>query len=362
MTNKEKYTPEEWRLLQETLSLSGLLVMITSPSPQFGRAASLFKETNALYTSLTQMLSHGAAYPLIDELRLELRDHLPYQREDEPDNAFLRDATPDQARKIILDRLRQTAQLLHQKAEADEIAFYKKGLLWVCAQVASAVHEGGGLLGAPQPSINEEERQAIRQIAFALGLPAAESLVAGLPKAPRRILPTQLASFINEEEWQILREAPIRVSSAILSASPSGVIGTLREVATLIRALRSAHASSPDNRLIDAVMDDLGLLAVVGGETPFLFESNLAPQQALDKALTACHQVSRLLRTKALDNPGEDGARVQNEGLEFKQMLIDMARQVAETSREGGFLGIGGKRISAAEQGLLDAVAGALEL
>ena len=43
-------------------------------------------------------------------------------------------------------------------------------------------------------------------------------------------------------------------------------------------------------------------------------------------------------------------------------MLLDMAREVAETTKEGGFLGIGGRRISAEEQALLDAVAGALEL
>ena len=360
--SKEKYTPEEWRLLQETLSLSGLLVILASPLPSVRGSAGLLKETNALYMSLTRMLNHGAAYPLIDELRLDMRHLTALHQEGQPEGQPFRELNLEQVHDTILDYCRQSARLLREKADPEEAAYFKKGLLWVCAQIAQAANENGGFLGSSGQPITEEERQAIRQIAFALGLSASEPLVEELPSTPRRKLPTQIAGFINSEEWQILREAPVWVSSAALQASSSGVIGTLREVTTMVRSLRSARERFPENRLIDAVVDELGILASVGGETPFLPEEKFSHQVALQKAVEACQKVAQLLGDKALEGSQEHMHRLKEEGYEFKQMLLDIAREVAETNRDGGFLGFGGKRVNDEEQALLEAVTGALAL
>ena len=71
--------------------------------------------------------------------------------------------------------------------------------------------------------------------------------------------------------------------------------------------------------------------------------------QAKSQALDACREVAALLGRKA---PGEA------EG--FKRWLLGAAQRAAEASKEGGFLGIGGVRVSEAEKTALAEVAQAL--
>jgi hypothetical protein len=44
----------------------------------------------------------------------------------------------------------------------------------------------------------------------------------------------------------------------------------------------------------------------------------------------------------------------------YKRWLLTVAQRVAEAAKEGGFLGIGGVRVSEAEQATLAEIAGAL--
>jgi hypothetical protein len=54
----------------------------------------------------------------------------------------------------------------------------------------------------------------------------------------------------------------------------------------------------------------------------------------------------------ASNNPGE--------AADYGRFLIDLATKVAEASKEGGFLGIGGTRISQAEQTAIDHIKSAV--
>ena len=40
----------------------------------------------------------------------------------------------------------------------------------------------------------------------------------------------------------------------------------------------------------------------------------------------------------------------------YKKFLLDIATQVAESSKEGGFLGFGGTKVSAAEQSAIEQI------
>jgi hypothetical protein len=46
----------------------------------------------------------------------------------------------------------------------------------------------------------------------------------------------------------------------------------------------------------------------------------------------------------------------------YKQMVMGVAEKAASASKEGGFLGFGGVRVSDAEQSFLNEVKGALQL
>ena len=79
-------------------------------------------------------------------------------------------------------------------------------------------------------------------------------------------------------------------------------------------------------------------------------EQGQRPEEIKDLALKTCQEVVALLARKA-PAPEAEG---------FKRWLLTAAQQAAEASKEGGFLGIGGVRVSAAEQAVLAELAGML--
>ena len=128
------------------------------------------------------------------------------------------------------------------------------------------------------------------------------------------------------EEWEVLLRAPVVVGLAVVAASPSGPIGVVQEMSAIGRIL---------------------------GEEPQGAET---PAQSLEElkahALQTCREVSALLARKA---PASEADSV-------KRWLLTVARRVAEAAKEGGVLGIGGVRVSAAEQATLAEVAAVLEV
>ena len=53
-------------------------------------------------------------------------------------------------------------------------------------------------------------------------------------------------------------------------------------------------------------------------------------------------------------------ANTPTEGAAYGRFLVDLARKVAEASKEGGFLGMGGTRVSEAEQNVIDRIQAAV--
>jgi hypothetical protein len=133
---------------------------------------------------------------------------------------------------------------------------------------------------------------------------------------------------------------------AIVAASPSGPIGMVKEMFAVGRVLAEGSGESATNELISALVSD-----VKAGHRPAaLTESISSVEEAKDLALKACRDVAALLARKA--------PVAESEG--FKRWLLTAAQWVAEASKEGGFLGIGGVRVSDAEQAALGEIAGAL--
>ena len=74
-----------------------------------------------------------------------------------------------------------------------------------------------------------------------------------------------------------------------------------------------------------------------------------APAAVVDAALTELQAVAGIVAAKA---PGSAAA--------FKDWLKTIAGKVSEAGTEGGFLGFGGEKVSAAEKATLDRLATAL--
>jgi hypothetical protein len=148
------------------------------------------------------------------------------------------------------------------------------------------------------------------------------------------------------EEWDLLTRGPITASMAIVAASPSGPIGVIQELSAVGRALQEASQSGEPNALINALVSD-----VKAGYRPSgMREQGQQPEEIKDLALQTCQEIAALLARKA-PVPEAEG---------FKRWLLTAAQQAAEAAKEGGFLGIGGVRVSAAEQAVLAELAGRL--
>jgi len=148
------------------------------------------------------------------------------------------------------------------------------------------------------------------------------------------------------EEWDLLTRGPFTAAMAVVAASPSGPIGVIKELSAVGRVLQEASQSGETNALINALVSD-----VKAGYRPSgMAEQGQRPEEIKDLALQTCQEVAALLARKA-PVPEAEG---------FKRWLLTAAQQAAEAAKEGGFLGIGGVRVSAAEQAVLTELAGRL--
>ena len=148
------------------------------------------------------------------------------------------------------------------------------------------------------------------------------------------------------EEWELITRAPFMAAMAVVASSPSGLIGFVKEMFAVGSALQEVAREGSSNELISALVAD-----VKAGHRPAApTESPEDGPEAKALGLKTCRDVSALLARKA---PGPEA-----EG--FKRWLLSTAQRVAEAAKEGGFLGIGGVRVSEAETAALTELAGAL--
>jgi hypothetical protein len=150
------------------------------------------------------------------------------------------------------------------------------------------------------------------------------------------------------EEWQQLLIAPQIASVVVMIASPSGPVGAVKELVAASKQMAEAIQTATGNALIDAVAADLKQM-VENKEKLAPPAMSKDPQEAKAQSLQACRDLAALVDQKAPD-----------EAQGFKQWVYKAAVRSAEASKEGGFLGIGGVRVSEAEAAALTEVAVAL--
>jgi hypothetical protein len=149
---------------------------------------------------------------------------------------------------------------------------------------------------------------------------------------------TKKADF-NAEEWTTVVNGPVYAGMRVISADRGG---TLRETIAMSRVYQEARAHHGESELLDELVKsppsiDPDRLREVGGDI-----ATVASQQVREGV--------EILEAKA--TPAEVDA--------YKKFVMTVAQAVASAHKEGGFLGIGGKPISDAENQALDEVSKAL--
>ncbi|MCO5221909.1 MAG: hypothetical protein M9947_10065 [Thermomicrobiales bacterium] len=151
-------------------------------------------------------------------------------------------------------------------------------------------------------------------------------------------------------EWAILTELPIRILAASMRADDTGELGLLLQQAKGLTELSSRaneYASSP---LVQQVFEHYKSSG--DGEAQTLQLSEQWIERLLPDTLQRAQQATEILTSSAT---AEDAAA-------YKLWLLETATAVCVASRTGGFLGIGGERISEKEQAFLDELAAAFEI
>jgi hypothetical protein len=153
------------------------------------------------------------------------------------------------------------------------------------------------------------------------------------------------------DEWKVLLESVMAAGIAITAAEPSGLWGLLKESFAGGTELAKAKTDPGANALVKAVVDDFnsadGSAARDALKAKF---KDIKPPQIKDKCIETLREAAAIVDAKA---PGDSAA--------YKGWLQQIGQHVAEASKEGGFLGVGGVSISEAEKATLTEISTALK-
>lgn len=145
---------------------------------------------------------------------------------------------------------------------------------------------------------------------------------------------TQKADF-NADEWSLILEGPPLAALRVIVADRGG---TIRETLSIGKVYASEQKNEGNSELLDAIVQD----------RPQVDAKRYAdPEEA---------------KTAAMDRLGEALAAVERKATsveleDYRRFVYAVADKVARAHKEGGFLGIGGKEISADEREALEQIA-----
>jgi len=156
----------------------------------------------------------------------------------------------------------------------------------------------------------------------------------------------------SEDEWFLLSSTPAMIGAAVTNAAPSGVIGTIKEMAASMRASVQGLSDYPDSELIAALLEKAANWDEAKDKMSDYREkakSRLgsaaitSPQELQSHVLQECAAAAKLVDAKC--SPAE--AKV------YKEWSVKIANKVAAAAKEGSIFGFGGERLSPAESELI---------
>ena len=149
---------------------------------------------------------------------------------------------------------------------------------------------------------------------------------------------TRKADF-NAEEWSTIVNGPVYAGMRVIAADRGG---TLRESLAMGRVYQEARQHQGESELLDELVKS----------PPSIDPDRVREAGGNIAAITAQQLRDAIQILEAKATPTEVDA--------YKKFVMTVAQAVASAHKEGGFLGIGGKQISDAENQALDEISTAL--
>ena len=166
MLDKSKFTPDEWKLLLESVMMASIAITAAEPHGLWG----LLQESFAGGAELAKAKIDPGADALIKAVVVDFgtaegrsiaRDGLKEK---------FTGSKPPEIKAKCIDTLRQVAEVVDTTAPGDAIAF-KTWLRQISQHVAEAAKEGG-FLGIGGVAVSDAEKATLAEISEALKLPA----------------------------------------------------------------------------------------------------------------------------------------------------------------------------------------------
>jgi hypothetical protein len=143
----------------------------------------------------------------------------------------------------------------------------------------------------------------------------------------------------TDEEWKNIKAGPLLAGMYISMAANSGPIDTAKEALAISESLSALVKKGSTNELIATLIDEIKPIEGEAVQSREAIAINVKSQQELYKATFDTLQEATVALMKA----------TPEEATEYKQFILAVVQRVAEAGKEGGFLGIGGTRVSAPE-------------
>jgi hypothetical protein len=152
---------------------------------------------------------------------------------------------------------------------------------------------------------------------------------------------TSRADF-TDEEWARLGRAPLLAGLAVSLSDPGGPIELVKESGAALKTVVEAAREASFGAFVQSVADDVAAKAK-RRENPL---AGFAPdrRKAQDEVLEELRAVYALLVEKGTPQDVDD----------FREWVRTTSQRAALAAKEGGFLGIGGARVSEREQQMLE--------
>jgi hypothetical protein len=180
--------------------------------------------------------------------------------------------------------------------------------------------------------LQDEHATATRQGGASVKL-IEQALTAGREAASTR-------ARYSEDQWKTVRLGPVAAAGLVIGAAPSGAVGIAKEVGALSAAVARLRSNSSPASIFS--------LATEKEVTAQDLESLPGDR------VSTLDLVKRSVAAVAVNSPVEAAG--------YGQFLVELVTDVANASKEGGFLGIGGTRISEDEQFVINQIKEAVEV
>ena len=166
MPDKSNFTPDEWKLLLESVMTAGIAISAAEPSGLWGLLKESFAEGKALMTAKLDPGADALIKAVVADF--ETADGRSIARDGLKEK--FTGSKPVEIKAKCIETLRQAGAVVDAKAPNDAAAF--KGWLRQISQHVAEASTEGGFLGFGGVPVSESEKATLTEISSALRLAA----------------------------------------------------------------------------------------------------------------------------------------------------------------------------------------------